>query len=184
MDIANDNKGTSLVELVIAMMISAIIILMIMFFLSNASRSFQRTNNDVNIQMEAQTIINQLSNLVMEAEYMEIEGGEAVNSYMKEYSDSEGRIRYIFKHINKNGDIEEIEYNTIVLSEGCLYQIISDNWFDAKEADIIKEEHMLAEYVDSLVNIPNVKSVDIVLKLSLGNDSAELKKRVKFRNAR
>lgn len=184
MDISKDNKGTSLVELVIAMMISAIVILMIMFFLNNASRSFRITNDNVNLQMEAQTIINQLSNLVMEAEYMENEGGEAVDSHMKVYTDSEGKIRYIFKHINRQSGIEEIEYNAIVLSEGCMYQIMEDDWLGVKETSIIKEEHLLAEYVDSLIIIPNNKSVTINLELALGTDSAQLKKKVKFRNAR
>ncbi len=184
MDITKNNKGTSLVELLIALMISSIIILMIIFFLNSASKYFRRTSDDVNLQMEAQTIISQLSNLVMEAEHMEIEDEEAGNPYMKEYTDSEGRTRYVFKHINKQDDTVVDEYNTIVLSEGCLYQLVIYDWEDVEDAAIIKEEHLLAEHVQSLNIIPYDKSVNIKLGLSLGKDTAELSKKVKFRNAR
>ena len=192
MDITKDNKGTSLVELVIAMMISAIIILMITFFLNNASKSFRITNDDVNLQMEAQSIINQLSNLVMEAEYMENEGGEAVNSHMMTYTDFEGMTRYIFKHINRQEDGSEVvEYNTIVLSKPYLYQIISYDWLEAKDATIIKNKHLLAEYVEELFidiveteQVSRNKSVNIEVGLALGRDTASLTKRVKFRNSR
>lgn len=184
MDITKDNKGTSLVELVIALMISSIVILMIIFFLNSTSKYFRRTNDDVNLQMEAQTIINQLSNLIMEAEYMEAEGEEEGNHYMMEYIDSEDRIRYIFKHINKQEDTEEVEYITIVLSDGCLYQLSIDDWEEVEDAPIYKDRHLLAEHVQSLYIIPYDKSVDIKLELSLGKDTAKLSKKVKFRNAR
>ena len=138
MDISKDNRGTSLIELVIALMISSIIILMIIFFLNTAFKGFWRTNDDVNLQMEAQTIINQLSTLIMESEYMENEDAEATASLMMEYIDSEGRTRYIFKHINKLDDgSQEIEYNAVLLSEGCLYLLITYAWLEAKEGPII-----------------------------------------------
>jgi prepilin-type N-terminal cleavage/methylation domain-containing protein len=65
LDISRDNKGASLLELIIAMMIAAIILSMIFLFINSASKGFRKTNDNVNLQIEAQTIINQLSNLVM-----------------------------------------------------------------------------------------------------------------------
>lgn len=191
MDISKDNKGASLVELVIALMITAIVISMLLFFLNSASKGFKLTNDDVNLQMEAQTIINQISNLVMEAEYMEYEDGEEVKAHMIRHIDSESNTRYIFK-LNDTQN----RYYGIILSEGNIYQIISDNILDVKEEKLDKQKHLLAEYVDKFDIIrsetdkeanngnPSNKSVDIVLELSLGNDRTKLSKRVKFRNAR
>lgn len=122
-----------MIELVIALMISAIIILMVMFFLHNASKGFRRTNDDVNIQMEAQTILNQLSNLAMEAVDM-----EALN--MGDYPSLAAEKRFIFKY-------KEDEYYTIILHDSYLYQVFTDNIEQAKLPSIYsKEQHLMAEY--------------------------------------
>lgn len=160
-----------MIELVIALMISAIVILMIMFFLHNASKGFRRTNDDVNLQMEAQTILNQLSNLAMEALDM-----EALK--MEDYPDLSGEKRFIFKY-------KEDEYYTIIFHDIYLYQVFTDSIEEAKLPSIYsKEQHLLAEYVENLDITPNDKSVTIDLSLSLGTDSERLRKKVKFRNER
>ncbi|NLO10155.1 MAG: hypothetical protein GX129_09875 [Clostridiales bacterium] len=160
-----------MIELVIALMISAIIILMIMFFLNNASRGFRLTNDEVNLQMEAQTILNQLSNLAMEALDM-----EALK--MEDYPSLQGEKRFIFKY-------KEDEYYTIILNDSYLYQVFTDNLEEARLPSIYsKEQNLLAEYVEDLIIKPFNKSVTIDLTLSLGTDKERLRKKVKFRNER
>lgn len=61
------NRGMTLIELIIALAISILVLSMIAVFMKVASRGFNKTNDDVKLQMEAQVAINQLSNLAMEA---------------------------------------------------------------------------------------------------------------------
>ena len=166
MNISKDNRGTSLIELIIALAISSIIILMILFFINNASKSFRKTNNDVNLQMEAQIILNHLSNLAMEATHMEA------------YPDISDEKRFIFKY-------KDDEYYTIIFKDTYLYQVATDDLTKAKQPSIYnKEQHFLAEFVQDLNITPNEKSVTIDLTLSLGDDTERISKRVKFRNER
>ncbi|NLP15564.1 MAG: hypothetical protein GX379_00780 [Clostridiales bacterium] len=167
MDISRDNKGASLLELIIAMMIAAIILSMIFLFINSASKGFRKTNDNVNLQIEAQTIINQLSNLVMESSEMEI------------YEEIPEEKRYIFKYGMD-------EYYTVISRESLLYQVFTTDYEQAKTAPYTKEEHLLAEYVQSLdiTKTSGNRAVDIDLRLSLGNDNERLTKKVKFRNTR
>ncbi len=168
MRVSRDNRGTSLVELVIAMAIAAVVISMIMFFINVAAKSFRKTSEEVNLQMEAQTTVNQISNLAMEAKAMEVLAAA-------------GESRYIF-HYNNN------EFCTIIFTDGekKLYQVSTTDLEQAKTATYNMQQNFLAEYVQSLeisVNSTN-QSVTIDLKLALGKDEYQIKKTVKMRNAK
>ena len=63
-----DNKGITLVELIIAIAIATIVITSIAFFMSNSSKNYKKVNEEVSLQMEAQTILNQLNDLILEAD--------------------------------------------------------------------------------------------------------------------
>lgn len=163
---SRNNEGTSLIELVIALGIAAIVLSMIMLFLNGATRSFRHTSNEVNLQMESQTIMNQLSNLAMEA--MDLEA----------YMDSPGELRYTFQY-------GIYDCYTIILDtdKGRLYQVPTTDFEQAKLVSYTTEEHFLAEYVEDLqiTETPNGKSVIIDLTLSLG-DRFSMTKKVNFRN--
>lgn len=162
-----DNGGTSLIELVIAMAIAAIILSMLMFFISGAANSFRIASDDVNLQMEAQTTINQLTNLAMEAETMTSHTNMA-------------DVRYIFRY-------SDTEYYAVVFnnSENILYLIKESTEDLANTAATVMNQHFMAEYVSSLVMdlSPNGKTVTINLELTLGQDSYQMSKKVKMRNA-
>ncbi|HKL79621.1 MAG TPA: prepilin-type N-terminal cleavage/methylation domain-containing protein [Mobilitalea sp.] len=164
--ISGNNKGTSLIELIIAMAIAAIVLSMIMFLINVSSNNFRRTSNEVNLQMESQTAINQISNLAMEA----IEVTREVNGNIE---------RYIFEN-------SDADYYTIVFdaTEMELYQIGPTGFEEAKVAAYNKEVNLLAEYVDNFeINIA-VKSVNIILTSALGEDTFTVSKKVKLRNAK
>lgn len=161
-----------MIELVIALMIAAIVISIILFFLNTASKGFQLTNDDVNLQMEAQIIINQLSNLAMEAKEME------------EYSDTEEK-RFIFKYDSYERDDIEEYYTSIIFRGNSLYQLSSEDEHEAREGLCSEERHMLAEYIKNLhIEESSNGAVVIELALELGKDSVSKSKKVKLRNAR
>ena len=62
-----DNRGITLVELLVSIAICVIVIGSIVYFMSYSSRNYKNASEDVSLQTEAQTILNQLNSLIMEA---------------------------------------------------------------------------------------------------------------------
>lgn len=168
MRLSRNNKGTSLIELVIAMAIAAIVLSMIMLFISGAAKSFRRSSDEVNLQMEAQTTINQISKIAMEARDLDI------------YS-ATGDKRFTFE-CNHN------EFYTFIFvpTEMMVYQVQTTDFIQAQSATYSMQQHFLAEYVKSLDITENTenKSATIKLELSLGSEEYTLSKTIRMRNAR
>lgn len=61
-----NNRGITLVELIIALAISAIVIGAVILLMSAGSRGYQSQEREVSLQIEAQSVINQIKNLVIE----------------------------------------------------------------------------------------------------------------------
>jgi prepilin-type N-terminal cleavage/methylation domain-containing protein len=169
-----NNKGMSLLELVIAMAISAIVIMMIVSFISAAFRVFRKTNDEVNLQMEAQTTINQLTNILMEAKKVEKSNkiSTTMNWYLIDNIDLAGYNDYaiIFDH---NDNVHKLYL--VELNPGDTYDAVA----------YTDQQNLLTEYVDEFTITPvdgkdNIQS--IYLKLTLGNEDYELTKQVKLRN--
>ncbi len=62
-----NNKGLTLVELMIAMAIASIVIGSITYFMAASTKSYRKANDEITLQLEAQTILNQLNELIIEA---------------------------------------------------------------------------------------------------------------------
>lgn len=62
-----DNKGFSLIELLVSISISVIILGIVASFLWQSTNYYRRSCEDITLQMEAQTILNQLKDLIVEA---------------------------------------------------------------------------------------------------------------------
>lgn len=62
-----NNKGFSLVELLIAFTITAIAGVAVFGFMSFGSNSFRQTSNDVGLQYEQQVVVNQLRDYILES---------------------------------------------------------------------------------------------------------------------
>ncbi|MBH1939789.1 prepilin-type N-terminal cleavage/methylation domain-containing protein [Mobilitalea sibirica] len=166
MHLCKNNKGTSLIELIIAMAIAAIVLSLIMFFIKGSTQTFRRTSDEVNLQLEAQTTINQLSNIAMEAKSF------TPISLTEE--------RFIFRY-NDN------EYYSIIFNNGerRIYLVQTTTRSDAETIAPNMQEHFMAEYVESLTMVSSIngKMITINLQLSLGNEEHVISKKVKLRNA-
>lgn len=62
-----DNRGVTLIELIVGIAISVIVTGSIAYLIQNSTRNYRDTREEVSLQVEAQTIINQLDDLIMEA---------------------------------------------------------------------------------------------------------------------
>jgi prepilin-type N-terminal cleavage/methylation domain-containing protein len=71
LSIQQNNKGVTLVELIVTMAVSSIVIGMVVLIISSGSRSYRMGQQEVDLQMQAQTVINQLEDVVIEAYWLE-----------------------------------------------------------------------------------------------------------------
>jgi len=68
-----DNKGTTLIELIVAISISVVILGIVASFLWQSTNYYRRSSEDISLQMEAQTILNQLKDMIVEADCVEFD---------------------------------------------------------------------------------------------------------------
>ncbi|MBR6478063.1 MAG: prepilin-type N-terminal cleavage/methylation domain-containing protein, partial [Lachnospiraceae bacterium] len=80
-----DNKGLSLIELIVAISMATVVIGAATMFLYNAERSYRTAEYTIDLQMEAQLLMEQMSNWVMESNYIVV-GGAAGSNYLVLYS--------------------------------------------------------------------------------------------------
>ena len=170
-----NNDGMSLIELIISMAITAIVLSMLMLLISTAANSFRRTNENVNLQLEAQVAINQISNLAMEASKIEL----STNATAPD-------VKYLLKAFDDSNSYA-IYY---IAAKKKLYLIQSTPVLDADLVNpiaTIDEEYsfLMAEYVDSIsIDTTSVKTAVIKLDFALGNTQYAISKKVKLRNAK
>ena len=79
-----DNKGLSLVELIIAISMATVVIGAATMFLYSAEKSYHTAEYSIDLQMEAQLFMEQMSNWVMESNYIKI-GGASGSNYLVLY---------------------------------------------------------------------------------------------------
>ena len=80
-----NNKGVTLVELVVTMLVSSIICLAIVGFISTATNSYRKTNADTTIQLEAQVASNVINDIIISAKsctYQEVTLGGNIHNLL------------------------------------------------------------------------------------------------------
>jgi len=167
-----NNEGMTLIELVISMAITAIVLSMIIFIISVAANSFRRTNENVNLQLEAQRTINQLSALAMET-----------SDINKSDKLADPDVRYLLK-----GTTGSYSYAiTFIKAKNKLYLVQKDT---VEEANVVnpldnENEYLLAEYVDKFeIAFEDKKTANISITFKLGDEEYPISKKVKLRNAK
>jgi len=152
--------------------------LMIISFISAAFRVFRRTNDDVKLQMEAQTAMNQIINIAMEAKSI---SAKTIITSQEE--------RYLIDNLDLAGYsdyalIYRKDLQKLYLVEMAPSDTLGSIVFDSEEH--FDQECLLSEYVSEF-NITSVGSDDsvknIVMKLQLGQDTYDVTKEVNLRNA-
>lgn len=66
MKIKRDNRGLSLIELIIAITIASIILMAITIFISNALKSYRTAHSAIDLQMESHVLMEQVGSWIME----------------------------------------------------------------------------------------------------------------------
>ena len=85
------NRGFTLVELIIAMAIMAMLLTAVVVLMSNNSIIFKKNKSDIRVQTSAEEALNTVSDILMQAKYLEVEasttsGGTAITYVKKPYT--------------------------------------------------------------------------------------------------
>ena len=83
-----DNRGITLVELVIAMAISVVIMGAATYFMRSAQKSYESAHETIDLQMESQVLMEQLSKWIMEGNGAKADGNMLVIYYIPRKTDT------------------------------------------------------------------------------------------------
>ncbi|MBP5265474.1 MAG: prepilin-type N-terminal cleavage/methylation domain-containing protein [Lachnospiraceae bacterium] len=188
-----NNKGLTLVELVIAIGMSTIVIGAATLFLYNAERSYRISQYSVDLQMESQILMEQLSNWVMESNRIEIaDGGTALVLYRMPtsklvYTSGEpivdsGMLYYrtivycrggkLYAKFDESGD--PAAFNTEIEAGGyALYDCLQPSATLDPEDIIGEHVQYLDLYVPNGADASNLNAVEIKLSLKEGNQNTQ-----------
>lgn len=180
-----NNKGLTLVELILTMAISAIIIGGIILFMSSSSRGYQREEREISLQIEAQTIMNQLANMVMEG-----------NNILFDNTLPNGSRLYIYHTDNDTSTFDKMEviWLDTIDQRLYLYHVNSNADLAAMETEITTRtnlsDNLLGEYVNQITVSPSSlvydrkgsSTVTISLDMSYHDRTYQAEQSIKLRN--
>ncbi|MBD5087687.1 MAG: prepilin-type N-terminal cleavage/methylation domain-containing protein [Clostridiales bacterium] len=163
----NRNAGFTLVELLIAMLMTLIIVSSVGQFMATTSRTYQILDNQVNLQVEAQCTINMIADMVLE-------GNNVV-------FDSTNKMLRIYKNLGSTDssgtllDYRTAEQNIIWFDESSenMYLFICKNGTDYDNAVYAHNDgKLMAEGIDDFnVTCPTVS--DLSMGLTKTRDLAQ-----------
>lgn len=124
-----DNRGLTLVELIIAVTMTTIIIIAATIFLNNAMKSYRVAHETINLQMDAHVLMEQIGVWVMEGNYVvtNIPGGGS-NTITKDATDEkydtliDGKNALAVYCIPRPIETSRLPGNTYVGSDGRVVQ--------------------------------------------------------------
>lgn len=167
-----DEKGYSLVEVLVVIAILAVVGGAICGFLLTSTRLFSGSKNEVDIQTEAQTAINWLNDMLAEAGYGVMYKEDAVaGSHVLEIYNAENIYTVTWKEAEETIYCDESRFE----ADGSIVRVTAD------------EENMLAEYVTGFTvdtsGVTEEKPVVVItLKMEKQGRSIELVRHVSMRN--
>lgn len=170
----NDN-GMTLIELIISLAISAIILTMIIMIISSASKSFRRTGNEVNLQKEAQVTINQLTNLLMEANDINISSNLLPTSDDKKYLITYLAENYAVLFIKKEQKLYLIKDEPMLPADDVIYT----------DSDDFTARYLMAEFVkDFEIKDYDTKKVTVAITFEIDDKEYSTSRKIVLRNKR
>lgn len=190
-----DNKGFSLIELLVTIAISGIVLLMISFMLVQGTNLFKNENEQIDIQNEAQIVRNQLSEAFMEAKSLVIvKAGEDLIIYTGSVATESNRLAAETSGADGASAVTTERIITYDKSEHKLY--ISSAYDSA-----VAEGNLLSEWVmdmditidDKCMKVTgegddkeeyyvNPLSVNISFNLTCGKQESDISMDVRIRN--
>lgn len=201
-----DNRGFSLVELIVTLLVSSFVILAASFFLTASLSTFNRNNTEVSLQMESQIAMNLIENLTVEAssccyypdfEYTVTDGENEESATCPVFaigtSDGSTTTLYLVILKEKTHQLLLIKQTKAVADTPNYVNVVDDlnpsSVKDLVSAEIAsKRPHLLANYVTDFTVTPSeVKTdtdelVQLVIKLSYMDKTYDSSSNISLRN--
>ena len=202
--ILKDNRGLSLVELVISIAISSFILLAAGMFLHNANKSYRIASSMVDLQMESQILMEQMSNWVLEANLIVVadDGKGMMLFYIPRDNGKVLGDLYPTAYLAAHPEDVSASYKVFVVDDGKLYMISKSGIADVTaeieaiaggssvytDADLIPD-NVIGEFVTELeITVPstevsyNPKSIIVEMTLEEGSRSYRVRDVFSLRN--
>lgn len=154
-----DNKGVTLLELMVAVAISVIVIASIAYFMERSTKNYKNANEEITLQMEAQTILNQLNDLIMEAYNVKY-----VDQVLKIYQNKDNYI-ITYEPENARLTFEKVQVGNVLTGNAVLFGQYVENF----------------NVVDTGIDDSN-KTIEITLELKNNKKSYNKTSRITLRN--
>lgn len=139
------NKGFSFIELLIAVTILSIVMLMIVNFMSMTTGAYRKTKKNVNIQTEALQVMEQMSDSLMQAAYVQV---SFVNNELFDItydnSNSKNERKISKKTETLSGELVPDNYRNY-LANGNPFNMDKDAILDMKTFQPIKEDGVVVD---------------------------------------
>lgn len=128
--IINNNKGFSLLEVIVTVAITSIVVTLGFSILVNSSRMYNRETTVIDMQTEVQIITSNLNEAFMEATKLEIAKDDATGNYIIDLGNYNSTD---FSSSDKNQSCRRIYYNK---DKGFLGMIVNSEFLDYNFADL------------------------------------------------
>ena len=90
----HNNKGFTLIEVLVALAVSSVVITIVIAFISQGSRFYKTQSNTINLQNELQETSNVITDALQEATYLKIASyNNALSVYTGSYTIVAGKNR-------------------------------------------------------------------------------------------
>lgn len=169
-----NNKGYTLIELVVGMFVTTIVVTIVISFLITNSRSYSYASEETDLQMESQTVMNQLFDMMLEANWVECQNIDANTKALVIYHSTVCDVVFLDK-------LNSQLYYIPNLSTGAVTSLASIAYAE--------DENLMGKYVSDVSLYPDSKEEllnqkKITLTVTFQNNSKEFNvaRNVKFRN--
>lgn len=178
-----NNRGMTLIELMIAIAMSFIILTAATMFIGNAQKSYQNASESVNLQMEAQILMEQLGTWIMEGNRITVDASE-----LTIYDIPRKTATPLPSGVFYDGQASK---RVIWISDGKLYMKVFTNIADpdaetlSVSASDEKEENCIGLYVTGFIpaiDAANPAKVNLKLELEQGSQKYEVENEIVVRN--
>ena len=178
-----DNRGMTLVELIIAMTISVIILGAATLFIGSAQRNLNTATSVIDLQMESQVLMEQLATWIMEGNGVKVDGDVLVI-----YSIPRKTNTALPPGVTMPTDSEK---RIIWRKDDKLYTMVVDGIADP-DADVTvvtdadaTQDHCISEYMKDftpVIDPVNKTKVKITVQMETGVKEYELENEITLRN--
>jgi prepilin-type N-terminal cleavage/methylation domain-containing protein len=174
--LGNDNRGLSLVELLVSVAILSVVLVMTFGFVIVSTNQYHKGNRDANLSNETQLLVARLEDLLLNAGYVTVDASGSTTSDELSVYEYVSDTEYRFTHIYPDSTSQKLYYQV------SLYKQQADGTWEWSD----DPAEVVSDYVDGftvdLGNLTVNRSVSVTLDMLLRDKSYTTTNTFIFRN--